>query len=76
MKLHNTQDEQRRIEQLLRQSLPPVEDAELARDLWPAVLRRLDRKQSPPLFDWALLAGLIGLAVVFPSAIPVLLYYL
>jgi len=76
MKPANPQDEQPRIEQLLRQLLPPVGDAEPPHDLWPSVLRRLDRKQSPPLFDWALLAGLIGLAAVFPSAIPVLLYYL
>jgi hypothetical protein len=29
-----------------------------------------------PWFDWALLAGLVGLAAFFPASIPVFLYYL
>ena len=74
--------EQDRTAALLRQALPPVEsEAEPARDLWPVVLRRLNRRAAPAhshwiWFDCALLAGLAGIAVVFPSAIPVLLYYL
>jgi hypothetical protein len=71
------------MKQLLKQALPPVEgDAEPGRDLWPAMLRQLDAKSaaSPLLrvtwFDWALLAGLVGLAAFFPASIPVLLYYL
>jgi hypothetical protein len=69
--------EQERMKQLLRQALPPVHgDAEPARDLWPAVLRRLDQDQAPPWFDWALAAGLLAFAAFFPAAIPVFLYYL
>ena len=42
-----------RLKNLLRQALPPVE-GEPGRDLWPAVLRRLDaRPASLPWFDWA-----------------------
>jgi hypothetical protein len=72
--------------QLLKQALQPVESsAELGRDLWPAVLRRLDEDtaqqrrsmgSSVPWFDWALLGGLAVFAVSFPATIPVLLYYL
>jgi len=72
------------MKQLLRQALPPVEtDAEPARDLWPAVLRRLDAEPARAAgslrqnwFDWALLTGLIVFAAAFPATIPVFLYYL
>jgi hypothetical protein len=66
-----------RMKRLLQAALPPIE-GELGpdRDLWPDVLRRLDAKPAAaPWFDWALLAGLVGLAVFFPTAIPVFLYY-
>ncbi len=80
------QDENR-IEQLLQKSLPPIDPAsEPSRDLWPAVLRRLDAESdrsvtAPGLlrhnwFDWALLAGLVLFALSFPATIPVFLYYL
>jgi len=80
----NAHDENR-IKQLLKQALPPVEShAEPERDLWPAVLRRLDedaaaaprRTIAMPWFDWALLGGLVVFAVSFPATIPVFLYYL
>jgi hypothetical protein len=85
-------DKQARIKTLLQQALPPVDtDAEPARDLWPAVLRRLDANsatQASPVragfnwaqllawFDGALAAGLVVLVASFPAAIPLLLYYL
>lgn len=74
-----------RIKQLLKQALPPVETGtEPTRDLWPAVLRRLDAPSVAATsgavrqnwFDWALVAGLVIFAVSFPATIPVLLYYL
>jgi hypothetical protein len=67
-----------RLKKLLQQALPPIEgEPEPSRDLWPAVLKRLDaRPAATPWFDWALLAGLVGLAAFFPASIPVLLYYL
>jgi hypothetical protein len=70
-------DEQNRMKKLLQQALPPLRDIEPGRDLWPAVLRKLDeRTAQPPWFDWALLGGLVALAAFFPASIPVLLYYL
>ena len=70
--------EEERLKAMLREALPPVEgEPEAGRDLWAAVLKRLDEKPAmPPWFDWALLGGLVGLAAFFPSAIPMFLYYL
>jgi len=67
-----------RIKRMLQEALPPIEDqVEPTRDLWPAVLRKLDQKSgAPPWFDLALAAGLLGLTAFFPASIPVLLYYL
>jgi hypothetical protein len=76
------ENEQDRLKKLLRQALPPVDtgtagEPEPAGDLWPAVLKRLDAPPSHvPWFDWALIAGIAAAAAIFPSTIPVLLYYL
>ena len=80
-------DEDHRIQRLLKQALPPVgadaeRDPEPTRDLWPAMLRRLDAHpaaQPRPRwlwFDWALLAGLAAVTVTFPASLTLLLYYL
>jgi len=67
---------------LLRSAIRRVEDdAELPRDLWPAMLRRIDEgsaggSASVPWFDWALAGGLIAFAAIAPRTIPVILYYL
>ena len=72
----NANDENR-IKHLLRNALPPVEDADPVHDLWPAVLRKLDaRPLAPQWFDWALAGGLVAFAAFAPASIPVLLYYL
>jgi hypothetical protein len=78
----NKHDEDR-MKKLLQQALPPVEaEPEPGRDLWPAMLRRLDaRPAAPPLISWvwfdaALLAGLAAFAIFVPASIPVFLYYL
>ncbi len=68
--------DQERIEQLLKQALPPVGDAESARDLWPSMLQRLDADRTPPWFDWALAGGLAIFSLALPTSIPVFLYYL
>jgi hypothetical protein len=74
-----------RLEDLLRQALPPVvAEPEPGRDLWPAVLRRLDTGTaapkrgsfSAPWIDWALLAVVLVFVMSFPLTIPVFLYYL
>lgn len=79
--------EEERMKQLLKQALRPVEhDTEPERELWPEVLNRIGRdgQVAPAVgaraawvwFDVALLAALVLLGVSFPSAIPLLLYYL
>jgi hypothetical protein len=71
-------DEQ--LDHLLKQSLPPTgtrPQAALDRDLWPAMLHRMERQSfAIPWFDWALLAALAVCLTAFPRAIPVLLYHL
>ncbi len=80
-----TKQEENRVKQILRESLPPVDPAaEPSRDLWPAVLRRIDAGPAAAApgptrqnwFDWALLAALVVFAVSFPATVPVFLYYL
>ncbi|MFY9559782.1 MAG: hypothetical protein WAQ52_06080 [Terriglobales bacterium] len=72
--------EQERIKQSLKKSFPPMNarvGAELQRDLWPAMLKRLEaRATAVPWFDWALLAAVAACLAFFPGAIPVLLYHL
>jgi hypothetical protein len=75
----NEQDHER-IKQLLKKSLPPISgrvDAELRRDLWPAMLKHIEvSRPTVPWFDCALLAAVAGCLIFFPGAIPVLLYHL
>ena len=86
--------EQERIAKLLKTSLPPVggaksapdgtekDGAQLGRDLWPAMLQRLQQPAAPVAwfesawFDGALLASVVVWLTFFPAAIPVLLYHL
>lgn len=66
-----------KMKNLLRQTLKPVGDAELRRDLWPAMLRRLDQRPvRVPWWDWALLAATGLMLLLFPGIIPTLLYHL
>jgi hypothetical protein len=65
----------------LRDAVPPIDQlgcgAELRRDLWPDMLRRLERPPvRVPWFDWALLAISGAAAIFFPALIPALLYHL
>jgi hypothetical protein len=70
--------EEDELKKLLRKAMPRVAaEAEPERDLWPAVVKRLDAATAaPPWFDWALLGGLVAFVAVFPTVIPVILYYL
>jgi hypothetical protein len=70
--------EQERIDQLLKMTLSPRgAGGEPRRDLWPAMLKRLDAVPAAvPWFDWALLAAATACLAIFPGAIPVLLYHL
>ena len=71
-----------RVRNLLKSAVPPVGDErEPDRDLWPAMLRRMDEETSRgaakvPWFDWALGGALVAFAAVAPRTIPVILYYL
>jgi len=65
------------LKKLLKDALPAAHGAELQRDLWPAMLHRLDQRTlRVPWWDWALLAALAGVLCVFPGIIPALLYHL
>ena len=65
------------MKKLLRNSLPAIQDAELQRDLWPAMLRRIDQQTTRvPWWDWALLAGMTAAIFLVPGIIPALLYHL
>jgi uncharacterized membrane protein YdfJ with MMPL/SSD domain len=71
----NDHDDEK-IRELLKRNILPT-NAELDRDLWPKMLRRLEeRSAGVPWFDWALLA-LVGLCLILvPDTIPLLLYHL
>ena len=56
-----------RIKQLLQQALPPVDPAASpSRDLWPAVLRRLDEPEAPLRAS----AGSVPRGVPLPRTVP------
>jgi hypothetical protein len=66
-----------RIQQLLKQSIPPAH-GELERDLWPQMLERLGQQPAitVPWFDWALVAAVLLLILLAPRSLPLLLYHL
>ncbi|HVH50302.1 MAG TPA: hypothetical protein VM781_01450 [Candidatus Bathyarchaeia archaeon] len=69
------------VRNTLRGAIPPLRQlengGELSRDLWPEMLRRLERPQvRVPWFDWALLAVSGAVLFFFPGLIPALLYHL
>jgi hypothetical protein len=71
-----------RMTLLLKSAIPRMDDeVDLPRDLWPAMLRRMDEQSSRgadsvPWFDWALAGSLVVFAAIAPRTIPVILYYL
>ena len=71
----NESDE--RVRDLVRRALGPVADPALKRDLWPRMRHRLD---TPPVrvpwWDWALAAAVVACLLLFPAAIPAVLYQL
>ncbi len=61
----------------LREAFAPPGDGGPAGDLWPRMLRRLDRGQARPgWLDWALAAAALAWMILFPEIIPSLLYHL
>ena len=65
------------MKKLTKEALPPMRDAELGRDLWPAMLERLStQRRGMPWWDWVLLAGASAGILFVPGVIPALLYHL
>ena len=74
-------DQEEGLRRLLRGAVAPVRDEAPRRDLWPAVLERVDaaareERITAPWYDWALAAALVVFVFFVPASIPVLLYYL
>jgi hypothetical protein len=64
------------IRTLLQDTFPRA-NADLTRDLWPAMSRRLDaRGRRFGWYDWALAGFAGGMIAAFPDLILVLLYHL
>jgi len=69
-------ENERELRDALKQSISPV-NTELARDLWPAVLRRLDATPvRVPWYDWALAGLSVAALLFFPRLVFVLAYHL
>ncbi len=65
------------LSKLLKDTVPRVQNLELQRDLWPKMLQRLDQSALRiPWWDWALLAGVSALFILFPGLLPAVLYHL
>jgi hypothetical protein len=55
----------------------PAADLELRRDLWTAVVRRMETyERHMPWFDWVLLGAATACLISLPQMIPMLLYHL
>jgi len=69
-------EHEREIRDALKQAFPPV-DTQLPRDLWPAVLRKLDADHiSVPWYDWVLIGLSAGVLLYFPQLMLVMVYHL
>ena len=67
-------NEHEKLGKLLRDALPPIADAELHRDLWPRMLRRMEeRATSVPWLDWLLAGAPLLWFIFFPEHIPIVL---
>ena len=65
------------LREQLRAALPPLQQTRLRRDLWPDMLRRMEKEPvRVPWFDWVLLATAGAAMAFFPALIPELLYHL
>ena len=61
---------------VLREVFPRV-DTELRRDLWPAMLRKLEAAPvATPWYDWVLAGCLAGAVLVFPKFLLLVAYHL
>ena len=64
------------IRELLKAAIPRA-NQQLPRDLWPAMLNRIQVPETRICwYDWALVAALCGWALLYPQGILQLLYQL
>jgi hypothetical protein len=61
---------------LLRTARPPTEDAAARRDLWPAVVKRLNERPRWSLIDIGLATGAAAAVLVVPQWLWLLVYHL
>lgn len=67
------QDEDRELRELLKREMASMR-TELQHDLWPKVMRRMEKRPpGVPWFDWALAAAATACLLLFPHVIPALL---
>jgi hypothetical protein len=65
------------LHKLLKEAVPPVAESAVTSDLWPHMLRRLDRRDiRVSWMDWVLLGALVVLLWIFPETTATLLYQL
>jgi hypothetical protein len=70
------ENDDRGFRELLKKGVPAA-DPELQRDLWPAMLRRMEKNEKAvPWFDWVLLGAITACLLFVPQMIPMLLYHL
>jgi hypothetical protein len=69
--------EQEEIQGALKDAFPAV-DTELRRDLWPAMLRRLQERPAVtiPWYDWVLAGCSVVLLALFPKLAWLFAYHL
>jgi hypothetical protein len=68
---------EQKLRDLLEKAFRPPANAGPSGDLWPRMLRKLDESERRrPWLDWVLAAVAVAWIVVFPEAIPSLLYHL
>jgi hypothetical protein len=62
--------------ELLKKGVAPA-NTRLEGDLWPALLRRVEKdEKAVPWFDWVLLGAMAASLLFLPQMIPMLLYHL
>lgn len=65
------------LQDLVKRAMGGPADRELKRDLWPEMLRRIERPPVRiPWWDWAVAAALLLSLLLLPETIPALLYVL
>ena len=69
------QPDDEQIRAALKRSFPPV-NPQLARDLWPDILKKLNTRTHVPWYDWALMGLTAAMLLLFPRIIFVFAYHL